>query len=142
MQEWSDLRSRGNSFHRHHFHEEASSGAARRRVKERRQLQATELVRIIEHVEGHYDLEYVEFGIVYKWQPGSVVVECICGERLTLTRSGTSCGECGADYTSVAREVLSAGRRPKGDKTTHTWRYWHPSGRAGIPCQTHEKRSE
>ena len=96
-------------------------------------MQVTELVRIIEYVEGRYDLEDVEFGRVYKWRPGSVVAECICGERPTLTRSETTCGECGADYTSIVREVL-AGRRPKGDKAARPWRYWRPSEHTGIPC--------
>lgn len=96
-------------------------------------MQVTELVRVIEYVEGHYDLEDIEFGRVYKWHPGSVVVECICGERRTLTRSETTCGECGADYASIVREILAI-QRPKGDEAAHPWRYWHPSEHSGIPC--------
>jgi hypothetical protein len=38
-----------------------------------------------EHTEGHYDVQEVEMGEVYTWRPESVVVECDCGEKLTLT---------------------------------------------------------
>lgn len=96
-------------------------------------MQVTELVRIVEYIEGHYDLEDIEFGRVYKWRPESVVVDCICGERLTLTRSDTTCHECEADYASIVREVL-AGQRPKEDEAAHPWRYWCPSEHTGIPC--------
>ena len=89
-------------------------------------------MQVIEHIQGHYDVEDVEFGRVYKWHPGSVVVECVCGERLTLTSSAPTCGECGADHASILREV-SAGRRPQMDKDARPWRYWRSSKDSGLP---------
>jgi hypothetical protein len=62
----------------------------------------------------------VPFGKVYAWHPGSVVIECDCGERLTLTGSKTVCG-CGADHEATIREELSA-RKPGGGGL-HPWRY-------------------
>jgi hypothetical protein len=37
-------------------------------------------VRVIERVRGHYEVQEVECGKVYKWRPESVVVACECGE--------------------------------------------------------------
>ena len=55
-------------------------------------------MQVIERVSGHYDVREIEFGRVYRWRPGCVVVECDrCGERPALTGSRTTCS-CGADY--------------------------------------------
>ncbi len=93
------------------------------------------MVRVIECTEGHYDVREVEFGEVYRWRPESVVVECGCGERLTLTGSATTCGECGADHAATVQAELS-GRRPERrpeDETLHPWRYAGESEGRGIP---------
>jgi hypothetical protein len=45
-----------------------------------------------EHTEAGYDVQEVEMGEVYTWRPESIVVECDCGERPTLTASTTTCG--------------------------------------------------
>jgi hypothetical protein len=98
-------------------------------------VSATEPVRVVEHIEGHYETEDVEFGRVYRWCPESIVLECACGvERLTLTNSKTTCDECGADHASIVREVL-AGRQPRRDSDAHPWRYWDPSSEedTGLP---------
>lgn len=89
-------------------------------------------MQVIEHIEGYYDVEEVEFGRVYRWHPGSVVIECICGERLTLTSSGATCRVCGADHASIVREVL-AGWRVQRDKKAHPWRYWHSAEDIEMP---------
>ena len=89
-------------------------------------------MQVIERIGGHYDVEEVEFGRVYRWRPERVVVECVCGERLSLSGSATACGECGADHASAVRESLSA-RRSEGDEAEHPWRYWHSSEGAGLP---------
>ena len=47
---------------------------------------------MIEYTEARYDVQEVEMGEVYTWRPESVVVECDCGERPTLTASTTTCG--------------------------------------------------
>jgi hypothetical protein len=54
---------------------------------------------MIKHTEAHYDVQEVEMGEVYTCRPESVVVECDCGERLTLTAPTTICG---ADHKAVA----------------------------------------
>jgi len=97
-------------------------------------VRATEPVRVVEHIEGRYEAEDVEFGRVYRWCPGSVVLKCACGvEKLTLTGSTTTCDECGADHASIVREVL-VGRRSQRDRDTHPWRYWDPSSEdTGLP---------
>jgi len=40
----------------------------------------------IECTRGHYEVQEVDFGTVYRWCPECVVVECDCGQRTTLTR--------------------------------------------------------
>ncbi|MDQ3921932.1 MAG: hypothetical protein M3248_06245 [Actinomycetota bacterium] len=95
-------------------------------------MQVTELVQVIERVAGRYEVEDTEFGRSYKWHPGNVVIRCICGERLTLSSTATACGECGADHTSIVREVM-AGQRRQEDSAVHPWRYWHTSEDTGLP---------
>ena len=65
-------------------------------------------MRVIEHLEEHYEVQEVPFGRVYKWCPESAVVECDCGERTilkisTLISSVVFC-HCGADYTADIQE--------------------------------------
>jgi hypothetical protein len=84
------------------------------------------------HTEEHYEVQEVEMGEVYTWRPGSVVVECDCGERPTLTASTTTCGGCGADHKAVAREGLVDDGR-LGDETVHPWHYAEDREGAGLP---------
>ncbi len=83
-----------------------------------------------EHTEASYDVQEVEMGQVYTWRPESSVVECECGERLTLTASATTCGVCGADYAAVASEGLDGTRL--GDEAAHPWSYTEDRGDAGL----------
>lgn len=78
-------------------------------------------MQVIERTEGHYDVQEVEFGTVYRWCPECVVVECDCGERLTLTRSESTCSECGVDHAAIIREDLAI--RRVGDETIYPWHY-------------------
>jgi hypothetical protein len=80
------------------------------------------VTRVIERAKAHYEVLEVELGLVYRWCPESVVIECNCGERLTLTASRTTCGVCGAEHASIAQEVLEV--RPE-DKADHPWRSWY-----------------
>jgi len=84
----------------------------------------------IERTVGHYEVQEVEFGRVYRWCPGCVVVECDCGERLSLTGSATVCS-CGLDHAAEVNEELAAGR--SGDEALHPWRYARGREEAGIP---------
>jgi hypothetical protein len=78
-------------------------------------------MKVVDRVEAHYDVQAVEFGRVYKWRPESVLIECECGERLSLSTSVTSCGACGADHTVVVQEELTD--RLQKDEVLHPWRY-------------------
>ena len=87
--------------------------------------------KVIERVAGHYDVEEVEYGRVYRRRPEMVVVECECGKRATFKRSNlitsiVTCG-CGARYAAVDIQ------EEEDDETVHPWRYWRPPKGAGIP---------
>jgi hypothetical protein len=94
-------------------------------------------MRIIAHTEGHYETQGVEFGMVYRWHPETVTIECEeCGERLTCTRSSLISSliicECGKDDTARLREELVIQVLDK-DVDLHPWRYQHSSEGGGIP---------
>ena len=82
-----------------------------------------------EHTEAGYDVQEVEMGQVYTWRPESIVLECGCGERLTLAASATTCGSCGANHEVAASEGLDGERL--GDEAAHPWRYTEDRGDAG-----------
>jgi hypothetical protein len=89
-------------------------------------------MQVIERTEGHYDVEEVEFGTLYRWCPECVVVACDCGERLTLTRSETTCERCGVDHaTSVRRELAACQPR---EEIVHPWRYGGDRQGGEVPC--------
>jgi hypothetical protein len=86
-----------------------------------------QLAKVIECAQARYEVQDVEFGKVYKWRPEHIVVECQCGQRLSLTASRTSCVECGTDHVLAVNEV-STGVRPS-DQTLHPWRYYYSEER-------------
>ena len=65
------------------------------------------MTRIIERIEAHYESREVPFGKTYEWHPGYAVLECDCGEELTLTSTTTitRCPVCGTDYGAVVRDL-------------------------------------
>jgi hypothetical protein len=82
------------------------------------------MVRIIERVQAHYESREMPFGKVYEWHPACVVLECDCGEKVTLTATSTTttCGRCSADLSTFVYEIREReGRLP--DKLTHPWFY-------------------
>jgi len=93
---------------------------------------------ITEHLEGHYEFEEVPFGRVYRWCPESVVVECECGQRISLTRthlisdSANACDRCGAGLGVDLQEEEVVDHMLKDDEALHPWRYWQPPKNAGI----------
>jgi hypothetical protein len=89
------------------------------------------MVTVIERTIGRYEVQDVEFGKVYRWCPGCVIIECDCGERLTLTSSITTC-RCGADHAAFVREEFVAREQP-GDEALHPWRSLHYFADTGIP---------
>ena len=81
------------------------------------------VTQLIERVKAHYEVHEVEFGVVYRWCPESAVVSCECGEKLVLTVSETTCGECGAEHASLIEGVVEV--RPE-DQVDHPWRRLQP----------------
>lgn len=92
----------------------------------------TQEAKVIERLEGHYEVQEVPFGQVYSWCPGRLVLECDCGEELILSSSMVTCHRCGADHTTeVIREELTAGWL--GDEAVHPWRYAEGREDIGLP---------
>src|SRR5215207_198285 len=81
------------------------------------------VAKVIERIEAHYEVQDVEMGKVYRWCPERAVVECTCGEELTLSALKSTCGECGADHAAIVEDVLDARPQDKGD---HPWRSLQP----------------
>jgi hypothetical protein len=81
------------------------------------------MVKVIERVDAHYEVQDLEMGKVYRWCPGRAVVECTCREELTLSALKTTCPECGMDHADIIEEGLIARPEDKGD---HPWRYLQP----------------
>ena len=81
------------------------------------------MAKLIERVEAHYEVQEVEMGKVYRWHPESIVVECYCGKKPTLTASTNACSECGADHRTIVEEVLEGSGE---DEVYHPWRSVHP----------------
>ena len=67
------------------------------------------MTTVIERIEGHYEVHQTPYGRDYAWCPECIIVECDCGERLTLTASKTTC-RCGADHTTSVLERLAVRR--------------------------------
>ena len=85
------------------------------------------VAKITDRARAGYEVEEVEYGKVYRWQPETVVVECVCGEETALTPSETACEECGAEHTGLVRENLPD-LEPQGDEDVHPWRYSEDAG--------------
>jgi hypothetical protein len=90
------------------------------------------MAKVIERACARYEVEEVEYGKVYRWQPETVVVECTCGEEASLTPSEPACEECGAEYKGLVREDLSD-LQPKNDEYVHPWRYWNDEDDKTLP---------
>jgi hypothetical protein len=55
-----------------------------------------------EYVRGHYKLEEVPYGKVYRWTAGHALVEGECGQLMLVEHASTAiCPECGADHTGA-----------------------------------------
>jgi hypothetical protein len=76
-----------------------------------------QMTKVIECIEGHYEVEQTSYGQVYVWRPEHVVVEC--GARLVfLSASDTICS-CGIDHGALVREELASRKVSEG--TPHLW---------------------
>ena len=81
--------------------------------------------KIIEHVQAHYEVHEVPFGITYEWYPAYVALECDCGEKVSLsvTSTITTCPLCGADLGDAFVHFISKREGHLTDKLTHPWFY-------------------
>ena len=90
------------------------------------------MANIVERIRGHYDVQEVDFGRVYRWRPERIVAECACGAKSVLiASSAATCERCGADLASTIRAEPSAGE-PDAE-TLHPWRYEEDREDAGLP---------
>ncbi len=83
------------------------------------------MTTVIERTEGHYEVHEVPYGKDYVWNPEYVVVECDCGEKLSLTPTQTNC-KCGSDHTALVQEELnsraSSKQTPSPEDECREWR--------------------
>jgi hypothetical protein len=87
----------------------------------REEQRKTKHAKVIEHIGGYYETQEVPFGVVYRWHPGYLLIECGCGERLDLTCFTSSCSECGADHAAVVQAELAG--QCSEDEALHPWHY-------------------
>jgi hypothetical protein len=88
-------------------------------------------MRVIERIGGYYEAQEVPLGVAYRWYPGYVLIECGCGEMLSLTCFMSTCSECAADHTAVVREELAG--QCSEDEVLHPWRYAGDREGLGLP---------
>lgn len=81
------------------------------------------MAKVVEYVEGRYEVEDAEFGTVYRWCPENVVVECDCSETLTLAPETTTCHKCAKDHAPLIGEVSNARSE---DEIDRPWRSPNP----------------
>jgi len=89
--------------------------------------------KIVEYFEGHYEAQEAPFGMVYKWCPERVVVECECGERATLTNATTTCVGCQIDYAAEVEHWLRAEYPEVADEALYPWRCAREREDVGLP---------
>ena len=67
------------------------------------------MVQILERVQAHYESREMPFATVYEWHPASLVLECECGEKVTLSATSstttTTCSGCGADLGTFVYDI-------------------------------------
>ncbi len=66
------------------------------------------MVKVVERLAAHYEVRAVQIGKVYRWCPEKAIVECDCGETLTLDASATHCDNCGEDHALLIQQVLDS----------------------------------
>jgi hypothetical protein len=90
------------------------------------------MVTISELNAGYYVVHEMPYGKTYAWYPGSITLECDCGQRAVFTGSKTICGWCEADHAPIIREELDARGRFE-DEELHPWRYANDLEGGGLP---------
>jgi hypothetical protein len=83
------------------------------------------MVQILQRLQAHYENRELPFATVYEWHPASVILECDCGEQVTLSDTSsttTTCSGCGAELGTFVHDIREReGRLP--DNLTHPWFY-------------------
>ena len=81
------------------------------------------MTKILERIEGHYEVHEGPFSRTYTWHPAYLTLECGCGERFTLTASNTTATcRCGTDHSALIRDIQEReGQLP--DKSVHPWHH-------------------
>ncbi len=81
------------------------------------------MMRVAKDTEAHYETHEVPFGRSYKWHPEKMIIECECGEKLTIAgmSKGASCG-CGADYATLIQDIQRREENLQDDKI-HPWHH-------------------
>ena len=81
------------------------------------------MTRIIEGMEAHYETYEIPFGRIYEWLPEHIIVECDCGERITLTATTTTgtC-QCGTDHGAIVHDIQKHEGRLT-EKIKHPWHH-------------------
>ena len=83
-------------------------------------------IKVIERVDARYDIQELELGKVYKWRPESLLIQCECGQRTTLTPSDTTCEKCTKEHIDLVGEALRDQRERRRwlrEEQLHPWRY-------------------
>jgi hypothetical protein len=81
------------------------------------------MTKIVEHVEGHYEVCESPFIRTYEWHPAHVTLECDCGEALTLSStSPIPICRCGTDHSAIIRDIQEREGRLR-DEATHPWQH-------------------
>ena len=81
------------------------------------------MTKIVDRVEGHYEVHEGPFSRAYKWHPAYVTLECGCGEQFTLTATSTTATcRCGTDHSALISAIEEReGQLP--DKSTRPWHH-------------------
>ena len=81
---------------------------------------------------GHYEVHEDPFSRAYEWHPACVVLECECGESLSLTRFKTTCRWCEVDHAATVWKELGSRGQPS-EEVLHPWRYAREREGVEIP---------
>lgn len=84
----------------------------------------------VRRIEGHYEMQEVPFGKVYRWCPEHAAAEY--DERANPTASSTH-RRCNVDRETETGTGLVTPER-SDDETLHPWRYAGNSEDDGLPC--------
>ncbi len=81
------------------------------------------MTQIIENVEAHYETHEVPFGRIYEWHPAYTILECDCGEELTLSSTSPACiCKCGTEHSAIIQDIQAREGRLR-DEVTHPWQH-------------------